>query len=117
VSFDGRICQGISVLAAVVDGGSFVKAAELIGVTGSGVSDRPAGDLALCTVARSQHTIDHRITADIEAGGWDRSSTVSGKTSDQFLNTFCADFFSGKSRRPVQGGASKIDLRMPRASE
>ena len=36
--FDGRILSGVSVLAAVIDGGSFVKAAELIGLTDSGVS-------------------------------------------------------------------------------
>ena len=29
--FDGRILSGVSVLAAVVDGGSFVKAARLFG--------------------------------------------------------------------------------------
>jgi DNA-binding transcriptional LysR family regulator len=38
VPFDGRILSGVSVLAAVVDGGSFVKAADLIGLTDSGVS-------------------------------------------------------------------------------
>jgi DNA-binding transcriptional LysR family regulator len=38
MSFDGRILSGVSVLAAVVDGGSFVKAAGLIGITDSGVS-------------------------------------------------------------------------------
>jgi DNA-binding transcriptional LysR family regulator len=38
VPFDGRILSGVSVLAAVVDGGSFVRAAELIGLTDSGVS-------------------------------------------------------------------------------
>jgi DNA-binding transcriptional LysR family regulator len=38
VAFDGRIMSGVSVLAAVVDGGSFVRAAELIGLTDSGVS-------------------------------------------------------------------------------
>jgi DNA-binding transcriptional LysR family regulator len=38
VPFDGRILSGVSVLAAVVEGGSFVKAAELIGITDSGVS-------------------------------------------------------------------------------
>ena len=38
MSFDGRILSGVSVLAAVVEGGSFVKAAELIGITDSGVS-------------------------------------------------------------------------------
>ena len=36
--FDGRMLSGVSVLAAVVEGGSFVKAAELIGITDSGVS-------------------------------------------------------------------------------
>jgi DNA-binding transcriptional LysR family regulator len=38
MTFDGRIVSGVSVLAAVVDGGSFVKAADLIGLTDSGVS-------------------------------------------------------------------------------
>ena len=32
MAFDGRILSGVSVLAAVVEGGSFVKAAELIGL-------------------------------------------------------------------------------------
>jgi DNA-binding transcriptional LysR family regulator len=38
MAFDGRIMAGVSVLEAVVEGGSFVKAAELIGLTDSGVS-------------------------------------------------------------------------------
>ncbi|HYF86149.1 LysR family transcriptional regulator [Azospirillum sp.] len=38
MSFDGRILSGVSVLTAVVEAGSFVKAAELIGLTDSGVS-------------------------------------------------------------------------------
>jgi DNA-binding transcriptional LysR family regulator len=36
--FNGKVLPGVSVLAAVVEGGSFVKAAELIGITDSGVS-------------------------------------------------------------------------------
>src|SRR5271155_2756644 len=36
--FDGRILSGGTVLEAVVEGGSFVKAAERIGITDSGVS-------------------------------------------------------------------------------
>src|ERR1700723_3760762 len=36
--FDGRILSGVTVLEAVAEGGSFVKAAELIGITDSGVS-------------------------------------------------------------------------------
>jgi DNA-binding transcriptional LysR family regulator len=38
MAFDGRALSGVSILAAVVEGGSFVKAAELIGITDSGVS-------------------------------------------------------------------------------
>lgn len=38
MAFDGRVLSGVSVLAAVVEGSSFVKAAELIGITDSGVS-------------------------------------------------------------------------------
>jgi DNA-binding transcriptional LysR family regulator len=38
LAFDGRVLSGVSVLAAVVEGGSFVKAADLIGITDSGVS-------------------------------------------------------------------------------
>jgi DNA-binding transcriptional LysR family regulator len=38
MAFDGRILSGVSVLAAVLEGGSLVKAAELIGITDSGVS-------------------------------------------------------------------------------
>jgi DNA-binding transcriptional LysR family regulator len=38
VPFDRGILFGVSVLAAVVDGGNFVKAAELIVLTDSGVS-------------------------------------------------------------------------------
>lgn len=38
MAFDSRILSGISVFSAVVEGGSFVKAAELSGITDSGVS-------------------------------------------------------------------------------
>jgi DNA-binding transcriptional LysR family regulator len=38
VPFDGRILAGVGVLAAVVEGSSFVKAADLMGITASGVS-------------------------------------------------------------------------------
>jgi DNA-binding transcriptional LysR family regulator len=38
MAFDGRILSGVNVLAAVIEGGSFVKAAELIGLSDSGVS-------------------------------------------------------------------------------
>jgi hypothetical protein len=38
MTLDGRVFSGVSVLAAVVEGGSFVKAAGLLGLTDSGVS-------------------------------------------------------------------------------
>jgi DNA-binding transcriptional LysR family regulator len=38
MAFDGRLLSGVSVLAAVVEGGSFVKAAEALGLSSSGVS-------------------------------------------------------------------------------
>jgi DNA-binding transcriptional LysR family regulator len=38
MAFDGRLLAGVSVLAAVVESGSFVKAAEVLGLSASGVS-------------------------------------------------------------------------------
>ncbi|MEW6643742.1 MAG: LysR family transcriptional regulator [Pseudomonadota bacterium] len=38
MAFDGRLLSGVSVLAAVVEGGSFVQAAEILGLSASGVS-------------------------------------------------------------------------------
>lgn len=38
MSFDGRLLSGVSALAAVVEGGSFARAADALGITTSGVS-------------------------------------------------------------------------------
>src|SRR5260370_36629662 len=38
MAFDGRLLGGISVLAAVMETGNFVRAAEALGLTQSGVS-------------------------------------------------------------------------------
>ena len=38
MALDGRLLSNVSVLAAVVDSGSFAKAADALGVTPSGVS-------------------------------------------------------------------------------
>lgn len=38
VTFDGRLLSGVSVLAAVIEGGSFVKGADALGLSASGVS-------------------------------------------------------------------------------
>jgi DNA-binding transcriptional LysR family regulator len=38
MAFDGRLLAGVSVLAAVVEGGSFVQAADILGLSASGVS-------------------------------------------------------------------------------
>jgi hypothetical protein len=53
VPFDGRILSGVSVLGAVVEGGSFVKAAELLGITDSGVSRPSAASKAASASACS----------------------------------------------------------------
>ena len=36
--FDARLLSGVSILSAVVEAGSFVRAAELLNMTASGVS-------------------------------------------------------------------------------
>jgi len=38
MTFDGRLLAGVGVLAAVVEGGSFVRAGEALGLTASGIS-------------------------------------------------------------------------------
>lgn len=38
MSFDGRLLAGVSALTAVIESGSFVRAAEALGITASGVS-------------------------------------------------------------------------------
>ena len=38
MAFDGRLLSGVSTLAAVVESGSFVKAADALGLSASGVS-------------------------------------------------------------------------------
>jgi DNA-binding transcriptional LysR family regulator len=38
MAFDGRLLAGVSVLAAVVEGGSFVRASDALGLSASGVS-------------------------------------------------------------------------------
>jgi DNA-binding transcriptional LysR family regulator len=38
MAFDGRLLSGVSVLAAIVESGSFVRAADALGLTASGVS-------------------------------------------------------------------------------
>ena len=48
--FDGRVLSGISVLAAVVETGNFVRAAETLGLTQSGVSRGVRGRFPICGV-------------------------------------------------------------------
>src|SRR3984885_14026331 len=38
MSFDGRLLAGVSVLTAVIESGSFARAADALGITTSGVS-------------------------------------------------------------------------------
>jgi len=39
MAFDGRLLSGVGVLAAVVEAGSFVRAADILGLTPSGVAE------------------------------------------------------------------------------
>ena len=64
--FDGRLLSGVSVLAAIVEGGSFVKAAELIGITDSGVS-RAIGRLETRLNVRLLDTVEVRPALLVEA--------------------------------------------------
>ncbi len=50
--FDGRLLSGVSVLAAAAEAGSFVKAAEALGITASGVS-------------RAIQRLEHRVGAQL----------------------------------------------------
>jgi DNA-binding transcriptional LysR family regulator len=52
MAFDSRLLSGLSVVAAVVDAGSFVRAADALGLTQSGVSR---------AVARLEHRIGVRL--------------------------------------------------------
>ncbi len=45
MAFDGRLLAGISVLRAVVESGSFVRAGEAVGLTASGVVCDTLSDL------------------------------------------------------------------------
>ena len=40
MTFDGRIISNVGVLAAIVEGGSFARAADALGLSRSGVRDR-----------------------------------------------------------------------------
>jgi DNA-binding transcriptional LysR family regulator len=64
MTFDGRLLSGVSVLAAVVEGGSFVRAADALGLSASGVSRAVArlemriGIRLLDRTTRSLHLTD-----------------------------------------------------------
>jgi hypothetical protein len=73
VPSDGRIFV-VSGLAVVVDGGSFVEAAELSGFTDSDVSRAIRRLARVGAAARSHHAIGHRITAHTLEPVLDRSN-------------------------------------------
>ncbi len=56
--FDARLLSGVSVMIAVVEAGSFVRAADALGLTPSGVKPgyRAAGDADRHKAIRSQPT-------------------------------------------------------------
>ncbi|TAV82294.1 LysR family transcriptional regulator [Rhizobium leguminosarum] len=63
--FDGRLLNGVSVLAAVIESGSFARAAELMGLSASGVSraiSRLEGRIGLRLLDRTTRSM--RLTDD-----------------------------------------------------
>ena len=63
MAFDGRLLAGVSVLTAVVESGSFVRAGEALGLTPSGVSRavvRLEVRVGVRLLDRSRVILDHR---------------------------------------------------------
>ncbi len=61
MSFDGRLLSGLSVLAAVVEAGSFSRAGEVLGLSASGVSrsiDRLEERLGVRLLNRTTRTMN-----------------------------------------------------------
>lgn len=92
MAFDGRLLSGVSVLAAVVEAGSFVRAAEALGLTQSAVSraiarlekrvgvrllDRTTRSLALTAEGRSLY---ERVSPLLEEIG-DATTEASGSAA------------------------------------
>src|SRR5712675_175965 len=82
--FDGRLLSGVTVLAAVVESGSFARAADAIGITTSGVSravarllDRTTRSIALTDEGRRFYEKVKPSLATIE----DAASAASGATN------------------------------------
>ncbi|WPP02911.1 LysR family transcriptional regulator [Methylocella tundrae] len=90
--FDGRLLAGVSVLAAVVEGGSFVRAAEALGMSASGVSravsrlesrvgvrliDRTTRSLTLSDEGRRFYEQVGPMLAGIEEAAVDASGSLS----------------------------------------
>jgi DNA-binding transcriptional LysR family regulator len=55
MKFDGRLVANVGVLAAIVEGGSFARAADALGLTRSGVSravSRLETSIGVCSTGR-----------------------------------------------------------------
>jgi DNA-binding transcriptional LysR family regulator len=69
MKFDGRLFSGITVLAAVAESGSFVRAPDALGLSASAVSravsrlEKRVGVRLLDRTTRSQTLTDERATA------------------------------------------------------
>ena len=76
MTFDGRLLPNVSVLAAIVEGGSFARAADSLGLSPSGVSravtrlesrigvrllERTTRSVMLTKEGRGRHVIRFRI--------------------------------------------------------
>src|SRR4051795_3421441 len=116
MAFDGRLLGGISVLAAVVETGNFIRAAESLGLTQSGVSravarlearvgvrlfDRTPRAVSLTDEGRRFHT----QVAPLLAGLEEATTEAAGS----------ADAVRGKLRVNVDGWFARLVLapRLP----
>src|SRR5271155_3085018 len=91
MAFDGRLLGGISVLAAVVEAGNFVRAAEALGLTQSGISravarlearvgvrlrDRPPRAVSLTDEGRRFHAQVAPLLAGLEEAAADAAGAA-----------------------------------------
>jgi hypothetical protein len=119
MAFDSRLLTGIEVLAAVVEAGSFVRAAESLGLTQSGVSRAIARLGAIfprCPAAARDQSADlRRSSLSRKARSPDRTRTSSAtRGTSAFTSSNPAP--AGRTRGSSTAGDKKSRSRCQAAS-
>ncbi|MFT8365045.1 MAG: LysR family transcriptional regulator [Gluconobacter cerinus] len=117
MAFDGRLLAGVSVLAAVVDSGSFSKAAEALGLSTSGVSraiSRLEHRVGVRLLDRSTRSV--RLTAEGEDFHARVSTHLSGLEEAAAIASGTAFTVRGRLRINADGLFSRMILA-PRLME